>query len=177
MRLQYRRPGEKAQSFMLPFDFKKEATPQALKRIGEIFKRFIQAKEKKTLAQVATITEVSSSRHQINWNGLIDEFRKFVPNASEKTWSKSYLPVLNRAGLFIQKSKGKPHNGEELIMKSLNKDGWEQGKRSRQIARRSLTAFLNWAVLRGKLIAAYAPPAHIPETRKAKATSYHERIW
>ena len=42
---------------------------------------------------------------------------------------------------------------------------WEQGTRSRQISRRSLKGFLEWAVLRGKLIAAYAPPAQIPETK------------
>ena len=171
MRLEIREEGHK-QSRTLPFEWNQQAAAKALPRIQQIYKNYIQAKGQKTLSQACEITEVSSSRHQIDWKALIDEFRKFVPNASEKTWSKSYLPVLNRAGLLIQKSKGKPHNGEELMMKSLNKEGWEQGKRSRQIARRSLTAFLNWAVLRGKLIAAYAPPAHIPETRKAKAIGY-----
>ena len=48
----------------------------------------------------------------------------------------------------------------------------EQGTRSRQIARRSLKGFLEWAVLRGKLIAAYAPPAHIPETRNPTEIGY-----
>ena len=170
MRLQYRIPGEKAQSYMLPFDFKKEATPEALKRIGEIFKRFIQAKGKKTLAQAAAITEVSSSKHEIDWNELIKQFKPFVPNASLKTWTKSYIPVLNRAALLMQRTKGKPKNGEELMLKALEQ--WEQGSRSRQIARRSLKNFLQWGVLRGKLSAAYAPPAHIPEIRKPKRIGY-----
>ena len=92
MRLQYRPLGEKAQSLMLPFNFIKSETTKALPRIQQIFKTFIQAKGKKTLAQAASITEASSSKHQIPWDGLIGEFRKFVPNASEKTWKKSYTP-------------------------------------------------------------------------------------
>ena len=126
MRLEIREEGHK-QSRTLPFEWNQKAAAKALPRIQQIYKNYIQAKGQKTLSQVCEITEVSSSRNQIDWKALIDEFRKFVPNASEKTWSKSYLPVLNRAGLLIQKSKGKPHNGEELMMKSLNKEGWVTG--------------------------------------------------
>ena len=70
----------------------------------------------------------------------------------------------------MNRSKGKPQDGESLMLESLKQ--WEQGTRSRQIARRSLKGFLEWAVLRGKLIAAYAPPAHIPETRNPSEIGY-----
>ena len=163
MRLQYRPTGGKAQSLMLPFDFDKKETSKALGRIEEIFKNFIQVKGKKTLVKAGTITEASSSNHQINWEELVESYRQFVPNASDVTWKKSYIPVLTNAGTLFKRSKEKPQDGEALMMQSLKQ--WEQGTRSRQIARRSLKGFLDWAVLRGKLIAAYAPPAQIPETK------------
>ncbi len=49
---------------------------------------------------------------------------------------------------------------------------WEQGTRMRQIQRRSLNKFLNWAVSRIKLPAAYAPPPIVPEVRKPKKIGY-----
>ena len=54
-------------------------------------------------------------------------------------------------------------------MLSLKK--WEQGSRSRQIARRALQKFLDWAVLRGKLPRHYAP-VKIKETLKKKRVGY-----
>ena len=163
MRLQYRPNGGKAQSLMLPYNFDKKETSKALRRIEEIFKNFVKAKGSKTLSKAATVTEASSSNHQLNWEELINNYRQFVPNASDKTWKKSYIPVLTKAGLLMNRSKGKPQDGESLMLEALKQ--WEQGTRSRQISRRSLKGFLEWAVLRGKLIAAYAPPAQIPETK------------
>ena len=170
MRLQYRPKGERAQSLMLPFEFSKSETIKALPRIQQIFKTFIQAKGRKTLSHAASLTEASSSKHEIPWAELMTEYRKYVPNAGDKTWKWSYTPVLNRAGLLMQRTKGKPNNGELLMLKSLEQ--WEQGSRSRQIARRSLKGFLEWAVMRGKLPAAYAPPASIPEIKKPKRIGF-----
>ena len=99
----------------------------------------------------------------------MDQYRKFVPNASDRTWKKYYVPVLFQADHFYSLKK-KPADGEALMMRSLSQ--WEQGSRSRQIARRSLKGFLEWAVMRGKLPAAYAPPAHIPEIRNPKRIGF-----
>jgi len=170
MRLQYRANGERSQSLMLPFDFSKSETIKALPRIQQIFKTFVQGKGEKTLLQAASITEASNSKHQIPWTELIKEYRKFVPNAGDKTWKKSYVPVLTKTGLLMQKVKGKPLNGEGLMMKALAQ--WEQGSRSRQIARCSLKGFLDWAVMSGKLPAAYAPPASITEIKKPKRIGF-----
>ena len=65
---------------------------------------------------------------------FIEEFRAFVPNASEQTWNKSYVPVFHKAQELLERSKGKPSNGEDLLLLSLKK--WEQGSKSRQIANR-----------------------------------------
>ena len=170
MRLQLLLDDQKPQSTMLPYEWSKSGAAKALPYIQQTFKRYYEAKGKKTLSQCSTITDVSRSKHEIDWNELIKQFRPFVPSASLKTWKKSYIPVLERAALLMQRSTGKPKNGEELMLKALEK--WEQGSRSRQIARRSLKNFLQWGVLRGKLSAAYAPPAHIPEIRKPKRIGY-----
>ncbi len=86
------------------------------------------------------MTEASSSKHQISWEELVESYRQFVPNASDATWKKSYIPVLTKAGTLMNRSKGKPQDGESLMMQSLIQ--WEQGTRSRQIARRALKVFL-----------------------------------
>ena len=77
MRLQYRPARGKAQSLMLPFDFDKKETSKALRRIEEIFKNFIKSKGTKTLAKAGTVTEASSSKHQISWEELIESYRQF----------------------------------------------------------------------------------------------------
>ena len=168
IRLEIRDNGK--QSKVLPFPWTKKGGSQALPRILEIYKRYVQGKGKLTLAKCCEVTKVSSSKHEIAWDELIKDFKPFVPNASEKTWQKSYVPVLNRAAVLMQRTKGKPKDGEELMMKALEQ--WEQGSRSRQIAKRSLRNFLQWAVTRGKLIAAYAPPAAVPEIRKPKRIGF-----
>ena len=90
---------------MLPFDFDKKETSKALRRIEEIFKNFVKAKGSKTLSKAASVTEASSSKHQINWERLVESYRQFVPNASDATWKKSYFPVLTKAGTLMNRSK------------------------------------------------------------------------
>ena len=169
MRLQVKVDG-KVSTRILPFDWSKSGAAKALPYIQQIYKRYSLAKGKKTLAQACEVTSASDSKHELKWAELITDFRKFVPNAGELTWKKSYIPVLTKAGLLMQRAKGKPIDGESLMLKSLEQ--WEQGTRGRQIARRSLKNFLDWAVLRGKLPAAYAPPATVPEIRKPKRIGF-----
>ena len=76
-----------------------------------------------------------SWRHEINFEELFADFKKFCPTASEQTWNKSYVPVLHKVQELLERSKGKPKDREELLLLSLKK--WEQGSRSRQIARKS----------------------------------------
>ena len=168
IRLQVKYAGKK-QTRVLPFEWSKKGFSAAIPEIDQIYKSFWESSDR-TLSSACERVNVSSSNTKINYEVLIEEFRPFVPNASDKTWSKSYLPVLHTAQELLERSKGKPQNGEELLLLSLKK--WEQGSRSRQIARRSLSKFLNWATQRNKLPSSYCPPATVPEIRKPKKIGY-----
>ena len=82
---------------------------------------------------------------------------------------KTVLPVLNQVIRLMQSNK-KPKNGTELMMQSLRQ--WKQGSRSRQISRRVLKNFLEWAVVQGKIKSSFAPPATVPETRDKKRVGF-----
>ena len=169
VRLQYRNNGN-AESLMLPYEWKEDYLTDAVNRISQIYGNFINEKGNKSLTKAGNVVEASSSKHKVQKNELLDEFRKYVPNASDATWKKSYIPVLTKAFELLERSKGKPQDGEVLMIKSLEQ--WKQGTRMRSIQRRSLTKFLNWSVQRGKLPAAYSPPAIVPEIRKQKEIGY-----
>lgn len=168
IRLQVKHNGGK-QTRLLPFEWSKKGFSAAIPEIQQIYKRFYTGKTQ-TLAAACEVVKVSDSNNKIDFQQLIEDFRLFVPNASDKTWQKSYIPVLTKAKELFERSKGKPNNGEELMMAALEQ--WEQGTRMRQIQRRSLNKFLNWAVSRIKLPAAYAPPPIVPEVRKPKKIGY-----
>ena len=157
------------QSKTLHFDWSKAGFAVAVDEIKQIYKRFYEG-ETKTLAEACQRVKVSNTKSKLDIDLYIKEFKKFVPNASDKTWKKSYLPSLTKAKELLERSKGKPKNGEELMFKALEQ--WEQGSRQRTIQRRSLNKFLNWAITRAKLPASYAPPANIPEIKKPKKTGY-----
>ena len=120
----------------------------------------------KKLSTAYEVVKVSNTNTKKDFSELIENFWAFVPNASEQSWHKSYVPVLHIAQELLERSKGKPKNGEELLLLSLKK--WELESRLRQIAIRSLTKFLNWANQRNLLTADYCPPPTIPEVRKPK---------
>ncbi|KZR64538.1 Phage integrase family protein [Prochlorococcus sp. MIT 1303] len=153
-------------SVMLPYDWSNQGSAHALPRIQQIFKRWDGGRL--TLAEAAQSADTSSSKQQLNFSELIESYRKFVPNAGDKTWKKMYLPVLLKCR---DKFKGTPpRDGESLCMSCLEQ--WEQGSRSRQISRQKLYGFLTWAVQRGHLKTIYLPPTSLPEVRKAKRVGY-----
>ena len=168
MRLQVREEGRKSQSLMLPYDWSEEGSGRALPRIQEIFKRYKQ--NDLSLVKAAQYVETSNSNQRVNWEELFIEFRTFKPSAGDKTWNAKYMPVLKRVRDCFETSQKKPVDGTALTMKVLKK--WEQGSRSRTIARQCLTAFLNWSVERGHLKPCYLPPAKVPEVRKPKRIGF-----
>ena len=167
IRLQVKDNGKK-QTRLLPFEWSKKGFSAAIPEIQQIYKRFYDGNTRQ-LTRACEEVKVSGDS-QVEFSDLIKEFRNFVPNASDQTWNKSYLPVLYKAKELLDRKKHKPVDGEDLMMKAL--DQWEQGSRQRQIQRRSLNKFLNWAVLRAKLPNCYAPPAIVPEVRKPKKVGY-----
>ena len=167
IRLQVKDNGKK-QTRLLPFEWSKKGFSAAIPEIQQIYKRFYDGNTRQ-LTRACEEVKVSGDS-QVEFFDLIKEFRNFVPNASDQTWNKSYLPVLYKAKELLDRKKHKPVDGEDLMMKALEQ--WEQGSRQRQIQRRSLNKFLNWAVLRAKLPNCYAPPAIVPEVRKPKKVGY-----
>ena len=168
IRIEIKKEGIK-QSRTLPFDWSKQGFALAVPEIQQIYKRFYESKQQ-TLAVACEVVKVSSSATKIDFSKLIEEFKPFVPNASEETWNKCYVPVLLKSKELFERSNRKPNNGEELMLSAL--DQWPQGTRMRQIQRRSLKKFLEWAVIRTKLPAAYAPPATVPEIKADKKIGY-----
>ena len=157
------------QSRVLPYEWSRNGASKAFAEIKQIYKRFYLGNSR-NLAEACEVVKVSDSNTKIDFQQLIEDFRLFVPNASDKTWQKSYIPVLTKAKELFERSKGKPNNGEELMMAALEQ--WTQGTRMRQIQRRSLNKFLNWAVQRVKLPSAFLPPPIQPEVRKPKKIGY-----
>ena len=158
-------------STLLPYAWTEAESIPALARIQQIFKRF--ESEGLSLEKAANIVESSSSKaeQRLDWDALVDGFREFRPSAGEQTWKHHYLPVLREAGaLMTAKNRKPPADGEQLMLKALAR--WEHGSRTRQIARRNLSAFLTWAVQRNHLKACYSPPAHQPEPQKPKRIGY-----
>ncbi len=167
IRLQVKDNGKK-QTRLLPFEWSKKGFSAAIPEIQQIYKRFYDGNTRQ-LTRACEEVKVSGDS-KVEFSDLIKEFRNFVPNASDQTWNKSYLPVLYKAKELLDRKKHKPVDGEDLMMKALEQ--WEQGSRQRQIQRRSLNKFLHWAVLRAKLPNCYAPPAIVPEVRKPKKVGY-----
>ena len=155
---------EKVGSVLLPYPWTEAGAVAALPRILTIFKRVTL--EGITLQKAAQVADTSSSHQQLDWSELIEQFRGQRPAASDATWAKKYLPVLERAGTLFSRSA----DGIDLMESTLQQ--WEQGTRQRQIMRRNLHAFLEWAVARQHLKACFAPPASVPEILKPKRVGY-----
>ena len=125
-------------SLSLNFDWSERGATQALPFIQQLFKRWDGRRI--TLAAAATSTNTSSSYQKLDFSQLIATYREFVPNAGDKTWEGSYLPVLRNCAKAFE---GRPPvDGEALVMQCLAQ--WEQGTRMRQTARQKLYGFLNW---------------------------------
>ena len=172
----------KKETRTLPYKWNEDEFAVAVEEIKQIYKRYNQGKVH-TLAAACNITETSNSTKEPTWREIIESYREFVPYASNNTWIKSYycepklignkkvLPVLNQVvNLMHSDRQKKPTNGSELMIQALRT--WEQGSRSRQIARRVLKNFLQWGVNQGKLKSSFAPPATVPEIRKPKRVGF-----
>ena len=172
--------GGRKETKTLPYAWNEQEMAVAIEEIKQIYKRYVEGSVQ-TLAAATSMAAVSNSTNEPSWREIIESYREFVPFASNKTWIKSYyvepkligkrkvLPVLNQVIRLMQSNK-KPINGTELMIQALRQ--WEQGSRSRQISRRVLKGFLQWAVVQGKIENNFAPPATLPETKKPKRIGF-----
>ena len=159
----------KKQCLTLEYDWSQKGFSKALPRIKLIYKNFYTDIGKRSLKKSSEITTAASSKTKIDFDELFAEFRDFCPLASDKTWNKSYMPVLNHVKQLLSAPK-KPIDGEDLTLKALNQ--WELGSRSRDIARRALIKFLEYAILRGKLSNVYAPVKTLEKKYKPKRVGF-----
>ena len=167
IRLEVKDNGKK-QTILLPYDWSNKGFSAAIPEIQQIYKRFYEGNRQ--LSAACEKVKVSSSNQEIDLTRVIfKDFRKECPNASDTTWNKSYVPVLSKGQELLERSKGKPQNSKELMGLCLNE--WEYGSRARQIARRALQKFLNFAVSNEKLSMQYAP-IKIEEKLKSKRVGY-----
>ena len=172
--------GGKKETKTLPYAWNEQEMAVAIEEIKQIYKRYVEGSVH-TLAAATSIAAIDNSTNEPSWREIIESYREFVPFASNKTWLKSYyvepklvgkrkvLPVLNQV-IRLMKSNKKPINGTELMIQALRQ--WQQGSRSRQISRRVLKGFLQWAVVQGKIENNFAPPATLPETKKPKRIGF-----
>ena len=168
MRLMVKEEGRSAQSVTLPYPWAEESIAPALKRIGEIFKRYVEGDH--VLAKAASVAETASSKQKVDWSVVKAEYRETRQNASEQTWRTKHEPVIDKAIALLSGNAKKPVDGEALCLMILK--SWETGSRQRQIMRQNLRAFLSWAVRRGHLKASYLPTDHVPEPKQPKKVGY-----
>ena len=148
------RDGGKYQSRVLNYEWSEKGLYEAARRIIVIYKNFYSEIGQQSLAKSCDVTEAISSKGNIDYDQLIKDFRAYCPTASDATFDKCYVPVLNHAKRLLT-SKKKPVDGSELMVKSLEQ--WKHGARMWNIQRRAISKFLEWAVIRGKLSNVYAP--------------------
>ena len=113
---------------------------KAARRIIKIYENFNSDIGQGSLKKSCKVVESISNKGKIDFEEIFKEFRKFCVTASDKTWNKSYVPVLHKCQELLERSKGKPSGGEELMLSCLEQ--WEEGSRSRQIAKRVIYKFL-----------------------------------
>ena len=116
-------------SVSLPYDWSEKGAALAIDRIKLGFKRYIESKGKHTLTAIFQQTQASSSKHELDWEALVNDYRPFVPTVSDATWKKSYYrnpkdiktgkvkapPVLNRAGQLMENPSRKPIDETDLM--------------------------------------------------------------
>ena len=66
MRLMVKEEGRSAQSVTMPYPWAEESIAPALKRIGEIFKRYVEGD--RVLAKAASVAETASSKQKVDWS-------------------------------------------------------------------------------------------------------------
>tara|TARA_Y100001970_G_C14132787_1_gene802654 strand:- start:405 stop:944 length:540 start_codon:yes stop_codon:yes gene_type:complete len=142
------------QSKVLNYEWSKNGLIKAARRIQKIYENFYSDIGKGSLEKSCKVVETISNKGKIDFDEIFKEFRRFCVTASDKTWNKSYVPVLHKCQELLERSKGKPSGREELMLSCLEQ--WEEGSRSRQIAKRVIYKFLEWAVLRAKISNMYS---------------------
>ena len=146
-------------SVNLPYAWKLESTPDALKRIELIYSLVCDGQ---TLKGAALIANNASSRTELNWRDALTRFHEEKTQRGtvikEKTWQITYLGTLERA-IDLLESRRPPTCSEDLLDAILKK--WKPASRARQIAAQNLAQFLNFCVSRLHYPKCWQPPSKL----------------
>ena len=143
IRLQVRRPGDKAQGVTLPLPWEPSAVAKATQLIGRIYKSVESQQEtlKGALEALATVSD--TMRPGTDWDavqeGLKLALTKGRNEIKESTWRDNYQPYVNEA-LRVLTERNPPNDGHGLLQRTLEK--WHGKAASRAaccIAVRNLT--------------------------------------
>jgi integrase len=160
-----------SESVTLPYPWAASSIHEALPRIKEIAKVFIE--DGVTLVTAASDTELRSSRAVTDWAGALDAYKHlrcvFEGRVSERTWRVKYEPVL-RDAVTVMMGPKRPADTADLCERVLIR--WAAGTRQRTIMRQSLYGFLRFCVERQHFRACWTPPPAPKESRLPKRIGY-----
>jgi len=143
IRLQVRRPGEKAQGVTLPLAWEPSAVAKAAQLIGRIYKS-VEGQQKTLKGALEAITAASDTmRSGTDWNAVAEGLKTALMEGRNEikasTWRDNYQPYIQEA-LRVLSDRNAPNDGHEFLRRTLEK--WHGKAASRAaccIAVRNLT--------------------------------------
>ena len=143
IRLQLRRPGEKAQGVTLPLPWESTAVAKATQLVARIYKS-VESQQQTLRGALDTIVASSDTmRPGTNWDAVAKGLKAALMEGrneiKEATWRDNYEPYVQEA-LLVLNRHGAPNDGHELLRQTLER--WQGKAASRAaccIAVRNLT--------------------------------------
>ena len=159
IRLKVRPPGQPEQSVILPFQWDANSTGDAYVRIRNLYKL---VSEGHSLRGAAAVAEGRAPKPVRDWSGAAERFKvqkmEHGRAIKEKTWARSYGPVLQEAIPLLTSEKA-PTNPADLIDLLIRR--WPAGSKERQIRAQALAQFLRYCVSREEFPALWLPPTDL----------------
>jgi len=154
--------GQKVQSVQLPYPWTSSSQGPIINRVAQLVET-LRRDPALSLRQAMPLVEGRSSQPRLDWPKALASFHRAKSTrgtaVSEATWSRKYLPVLQRALGLMDSAASSPRDAIGLIEASTSH--WQSGCRAREIGVRALAAFLTHAVQRCDFPRAWLPPGSL----------------
>lgn len=158
-RLELRQSGKPRRSVVLPFAWARTDVGAILARVRNIYLLTLKGHG---LQDAAAIADGKGPKREDSWSEALQHFRRQKLEhggaISPITWTKNYVPVLERAVQLLEGPKCPP-DSPSLMDACLR--GWAPGCRARQIRAQSLSQFLRHCVEREHFPERWRPPADL----------------
>lgn len=145
VRLQLRRPGEKAQGVTLPLPWESTAVAKATQLVGKIYKAVEGQQQTLKGALEAIVDGSDTMRPSTDWSAVEKGLKAALMNGRNEikasTWRDNYQPYVQEALRLLSESNA-PNDGHELLKRTLER--WHGKAASRAaccIAIRNLTDY------------------------------------